>query len=210
MSDPLKFLVVDALSGVQTFARQLLLGYGFTAPSILCCSNTEEALAQGLLFKPDFLITDWFAKATLTGPALFQRRRQDACPKLRLALMSFEVTAEHEAQARELGSHFLLKKPFTADELKTTMARALEGLAKDNPSLHRRLHGTMHAAQPRGELPRVALPVLPLEPVIKPGDKVRFNGAVHIAEYVVHRQGETVVQLKGQTGFVPVEKLRPA
>lgn len=210
MSDPLKFLVVDALAGVQTFARQLLQGYGFSTASILCCANTDEALAQGLLFKPDFLITDWFPKADLTGPALFQRLKQDCCPKLRLALMSFEVTPTHEAQARELGSHFLLKKPFTAEELKTTMGRALEGLAKDNPSLHQRLSSTMRTAQPRGEMPRVAVPVLPIEPIIKQGDRVRYQGAIHEAQYVVHRHGETVVQLKGQAGFVPVSKLQPA
>lgn len=210
MSDPLKFLVVDALAGVQAFARQLLQGYGFSPASVLCCASTDEALAQGLLFKPDFLITDWFAKADITGPALFQRLKLDAAPKLRLALMSFEVTPEHEAQARELGSHFLLKKPFTADELKTTMGRALEGLARDNPALHQRLSGAMRAAQPRGEMPRVALPVLPVEPVIKQGDRVRYQGAIHEAQYVVHRHGETVVQLKGLPGLVPVTKLQPA
>lgn len=210
MSDPVKFLVVDALAGVQTFARQLLQGYGFSPAAILCCSNPEEALAQGLLFKPDLLITDWFPKAATTGPALFQRLKQDASPRLRLALMSFEITPAHEAQARELGSHFLLKKPFTADELKTTMGRALEGLAKDHPALHQRLSSTMRGAQPRGDLPRVTLPVLPIEPVIKQGDRVRYQGALHEAQYVVHRHGETVVQLKGQPGFVPISKLQPA
>lgn len=205
----MKFLVVDALAGVQSFARQLLEGYGFAAGSILCCANTDEALAQGLLFKPDFLITDWFPKADLSGPALYQRLKQDS-PKLRLALLSFEVTPAHEAQARELGCHFLLKKPFTADELKTTLGRALEALGKDNPALHQQLTRTMRTAQPRGELPRVALPVLPALPVIKQGDRVRYQGAVHVAQYVVHRHGETVVQLQGQPGFVPVQKLQPA
>lgn len=209
MSEPLKFLVVDALAGVQSFARQLLQGYGFAAAAILCCSSSEEALAKGLEFKPDFLITDWFGKSALTGPTLYQRLK-DANPKLRLALLSFEVTPEHEAQALTLGSHFLLKKPFTADELKATMGRALEALAKDSPTLHQRLTATMRTAQPRGEMPRVALPVLPIEPVIKQGDRVRYQGATYVAQYVVHRQGETVVQLKGQTGFVPVEKLQLA
>ena len=91
-----------------------------------------------------------------------------------------------------------------------TDTSALEGLAKDNPSLHQRLASTMRAAQPRGEMPRVAVPVLPIEPIIKQGDRVRYQGTVHEAQYVVHRHGETVVQLKGQAGFVPVSKLQPA
>ena len=51
---------------------------------------------------------------------------------------------------------------------------------------------------------------MPPQPVIKPGDRVRYQGGVHVAQYVVHRHGETVVQLKGQNGFVPLEKLQPA
>jgi hypothetical protein len=39
---------------------------------------------------------------------------------------------------------------------------------------------------------------------------VRFKGALHVAQYVVHRQGETVVQLQGQSGFVPLGKLQRA
>lgn len=193
MSDPLKFLVVDALAGVQTFARQLLQSHGFAADHILCCGDTDAALAQGLAFKPHFLITDWFAKAPLTGIQLYQRLRE-VQPALHLSLLSFDVTPEHESEAQVLGAHFLLKKPFTAEQLKAEVTRSLEALAKNSP-------GQVRTARP-------ARPVIPPLPVIKPGDKVRFNGVVHVAQYVVHRQGQTVVQLQGQTGFVPVDKLQ--
>ena len=206
MSDLLKFLVVDLLAGVQTFARQLLQGHGFTADSILCCADTDAALAQGLLFKPHFLITDWFPKAPLTGIQLHQRLRE-VQPSLHLSLLSFEVTAEHQFEAEAQGAHFLLKKPFTAEQLNAEMNRSLEALAKNSPGLHGQVRDTMRAAKPAA---RPALPVIPPQPVIKPGDKVRFNGSVHLAQYVVHRHGETVVQLKGQNGFVPLEKLQPA
>jgi len=206
MSDPLKFLVVDALAGVQAFARQLLHSHGFAADSILCCADTEAALAQGLAFKPHFLITDWFAKASLTGLQLYDRLRE-AQPDLQLALLSFEVTPEREFEAQALGAHFLLKKPFTAEQLQAEMTRTLEALAKNSPGLHGRVRDTMRMSKPA---PRPVLPVLPPQPVIKPGDKVRYQGAIHVAQYVVHRHGETVVQLKGQAAFVPVEKLQPA
>ena len=206
MSEPLRFLVVDALAGVQTFARQLLQSHGFAADSILCCADTEAALAQGLLFKPHFLITDWFPKATLTGLQLYQRLRE-VQPTLHLSLLSFEVTPEHQFEAEAHGAHFLLKKPFTAEQLKAEMNRSLEALAKNSPGLHVRVRDTMRSARPAA---RPALPVIAAAPVIKPGDKVRFNGAIHVAQYVVHRHGETVVQLKGQSGFVPVDKLQPA
>ena len=192
MSDPLKFLVVDALAGVQTFVRQLLQNHGFAADRILCCADTDAALAQGLTFKPHFLVTDWFAKAPLTGPQLYHRLH-DAQPGLHLSLLSFEVTPAHEAEAQALGAHFLLKKPFTPEQFKAGMTRALEALAKRPP------------------VPAMPMrPVLPPQPVVKPGDRVRFNGALHVAQYVVHRQGQTVVQLQGQAGFVPVDKLQRA
>jgi DNA-binding response OmpR family regulator len=190
-----KFLVVDALAGVQTFARQLLQSHGHSADSILCCADTDTALAQGLLFRPHLLITDWFAKAPLTGLQLHQRLR-DAQPGLHLALLSFEVTPEHEAEAEAHGARFLLKKPFTAEQLKTQVTAALEALAKQSPAARK------PAARP-------ALPVLPPQPVIKPGDRVRYQGALHVAQHVVHRHGETVVQLRGQPGFVPLQKLQP-
>lgn len=206
MSQPLKFLVVDALAGVQTFARQLLQSHGFAADQILCCADTDAALAQGLLFKPHFLITDWFPRAPLTGIQLYQRLR-DVQPTLHLSLLSFEVTPDHEFEAGALGAHFLLKKPFTAEQLKAEMTRSLDALAKHSPALHGRVRDVMRAARPA---PRPVLPVIPPQPVIKPGDRVRFNGALHVAQYVVHRHGETVVQLKGQNGFVPLDKLQPA
>lgn len=206
MTAPLKFLVVDALAGVQTFARQLLQSHGFTADSILCCADTDAALAQGLIFKPHFLITDWFAKAPLTGIQLYQRLRQ-SLPHLHLSLLSFDVTPDHEFEAGALGAHFLLKKPFTAEQLKAEMTRSLEALAKHSPGLHGQVRDVMRTARPA---PRPVLPVIPPQPVVKPGDKVRFNGALHVAQYVVHRHGETVVQLQGQNGFVPLDKLRKA
>lgn len=205
MSEPLKFLVVDALAGVQTFARQLLQSHGFAADSILCCADTEAALAQGLLFKPHFLITDWFPKAALSGIQLHQRLRE-VQPRLHLSLLSFEVTPEHQLEAEAHGAHFLLKKPFTAEQLKTEMNRSLEALAKNSPGLHGQVRDTVRNARPAA---RPLLPVMAPQPVIKPGDKVRYQGGVHVAQYVVHRHGETVVQLKGQNSFVPVDKLQP-
>lgn len=191
MHPPLKILVVDALSGVQTFARQLLQHHGLAPDHVLCCADPEAALAQGLAFQPQLLITDWFPKAALSGPQLFQRLRE-AQPSLQLALLSFDVTPEHEREARVLGAHFLLRKPFTAEQLKGEVARLFETLAK-NP-------------------PRPARPPIVLQPqlVLKSGDRVRYQGAVYVAQHIVHRHAGTVVQLRGLADFIPLEKLAPA
>ena len=109
----------------------------------------------------------------------------------------FDVTPEHEFEAEAHGARFLLKKPFTADQFKSEMNATLERLIKQPPA----------ARKPPSARP--VLPALPPQPVIKPGDRVRYQGAVHVAQHVVHRHGETVVQLKGQPGFVPLERLQP-
>ena len=202
----LHFLVVDALAGVQTFARQLLEGFGFPAHSIRCASDTDTALALGLEFKPDFLITDWFAKASLNGIALYQRLK-DQNPGCRLALLSFEVTPAHEAEAHAAGSRFLLRKPFTADELRNTMQRSLETLAKERPELAQRLNAVIKAQQGPGKLPvKLALP--PLPPQLRAGDRVQYGTSTDTVQFVVVRSGELVVQLKGKPELVPAHKLQ--
>lgn len=192
----MRFLVVDPLAGVQIFVRQLLQSHGVAAENIVCCADTDSALTQGVLLKPSYLIADWFARAALTGPLLYQRLRE-VQPRLQLALLSFDVTPEHEFEAEAHGALFLLKKPFTAEQLKAEMAKVLDSLPK-----------------PAAAVPPPARPVRPLlmtpHPIVKPGDRVRYQGAVHVAEHIVHRQGLTVVQLKGQAHMVPVEKLQPA
>ncbi|MDT9000074.1 response regulator [Paucibacter sp. APW11] len=197
---------MDPLAGVQTFARQLLESFGFDPQGILCCGNTETALAQGLEFKPDFLITDWFGKSPLTGLALHQRLLE-VKPTCRLSLLSFEVTPDHEAQAKQAGARFLLKKPFTAEDLRRTLHQALQVMAKDYPELHQRLQSVMMAPRPQ---PAIAPRPIVLPPMVqyKPGDKVRFGDKTEVVECVVVRHGELVVQLKNKSGLIPATKLQ--
>lgn len=201
----LRFLIVDGLAGVQTFARQLLEGYGFEAANIRTASDPEAALAIGQDFRPDYLITDTFPKATLSGIALHQRLLANQ-PDCRLALLSFEISPALEAQARQAQARFLLRKPFTAQDLRDTLRKSLEQLAQERPELHRRLMAVMQA--PKAAPPRpIVLP--PMDP-IKPGDKVRLGDKTATVQYVVIRQGHLMVQLKGQAEFIPADKVSKA
>ena len=205
MPAELRFLVVDGLAGVQTFARQLLEGFGLPADSIRSASDPESGLAIGLDFKPDFLITDWFPKAAFNGIELHERLKASN-PGCRLALLSFEVSPQHEADAYEAGSNFLLRKPFTAAELKSTMLHALEALAKERPELHARLSAAMKTAQPAArQAPKIVLPVIPS---LKVGDKVKYQDKTHTIQYVVVSHGELVVQLTGNPALIPASKLK--
>jgi CheY-like chemotaxis protein len=203
MSAELRFLVVDGLAGVQTFARQLLEGFGLPADCIRCAGDPEAGLAIGLEFKPDFLISDWFPKAAMTGLQLHARLK-DANPGCRLALLSFEVSPQHLADAYEVGSNFLLKKPFTAAELKAEMTKALEALARERPELHTRLSAVIKIVPAAYKPPRI---VLPVTPSLKAGDKVKYRDKVEVVQYVVVSHGELVVQLKGHQVLIPALRL---
>lgn len=203
MPADLKFLVVDGLAGVQTFARQLLEGFGLPPSSIRCTGSPEEGLSIGLEFKPDFLISDWFPKASFTGIELYNRIKASA-PACRLALLSFEVDPQHIADAYEVGSNFLLKKPFTAAELKAEMSKALEALARERPDLHARLGAIIKTAPPAYTPPKIVLPVIP---TLKVGDRVKYKDKVETVQYLVVSHGELVVQLKGHQALIPAIRL---
>jgi CheY-like chemotaxis protein len=207
MSDgsKLRFLVVDPLEGVQVFARRLLEGYGFSPDLIHCCGDSGEALAQGFVDPPDFLITDWFGKADITGVQLFEQLREQA-PQCHVGFMSFNITPEIEAAAQAVGSRFLLKKPFTAELLKQTLQSTFEWMAKDRPELMARI-----SVETKGKLdPRVVrrIELPPVPPPIRVGDAVQYGGKPFKVTAVVIRGGEQVAQLSGIQELVPAHKLQ--
>lgn len=203
---PLRFLIVDPLPGVQTFARQLLEGYGFPADSICCAADSESAAKLGESFRPDFLISDSFAKSALDAFGLHRRLLQ-AQPSCRLALLSFEITPELQARAAEAGARFVLKKPFTAADLRDTLRKSLDTMAQERPELHARLMQVMKAPAAAKAAPPRPIVLPPMQPALKPGDRVSHEGKTSTIECVVIRQGELVVQLRGQGNLIPASLL---
>lgn len=216
--NPLHFLVADESKGVRTFMEHLLEGYGFDPSGIRSVSNPESALEEAVGFKPDFLVTDWFPNARLNGIELYKKVREES-PSCRLALLSNEVTPRHQAEAIEVGSRFLLCKPFTAIQLKDEIKKALAALAFERPDLVARLSAVM--AKPVAKT--VARPATAIKPVhasaesarpapplvqLKPGDHVIYGTKEETVDYVVLRAGELVAHLKSNNSFVPVQKLR--
>ncbi len=204
MSSPpkLRFLIVDPLDGVQLFARRLLEGFGFEASHIQCCADPQTALQQGLAQAPDFLLTDWFPNAGLSGLALYQQLRERH-PDCRAGFLSFQITPEIEAAAHAAGSRFLLKKPFDPDALKQALQQSFSWLAQRHPALAARV-----SAESQGRLDarrRIELP--PVPPPLRSGELVRYGGRQHRVTTVVIRQGEQLAQLEGLKDLVPASRL---
>ena len=205
MSAPkLRFLVVDPLDGVQVFSRRLLEGYGFDPALIQCCGDTASALAQGFVDPPDFVVTDWFGEAEITGMQLIEQLRTQK-PDCKVGFMSFKITPEIEAAAKSTGSRFLLKKPFTAEDLKRELQRTFEYLAKQQPEMMARI-----SAETQGRLdPRVTrqIQLPPVPPPLRTGEMVKLAGKSHKVLAVVIRQGEQVAQLEGVKELIPSHRL---
>lgn len=199
------FLISDPSPALQTFTQQLLTGYGFDAAAIKTTSNPHAAAEMATSLKPDFLITDWFAKETLTGIALHQTI-QKTSPGCHLALLSQTTSPTLQQEADEAGALFLLTKPFTADAMRSALRTALEHLAPLHPGIARKLVPTANTAQSAKPRPTYIAP--PNLPQFKPGDRVMYAGRTESVKDVILRRGELVLLLSGVPGMIEAAKIK--
>lgn len=195
------FLVVDPSPALQTFAQQLLASYGFDAASIKTSANPQAAAEVAASHRPDFLITDWFAKEPLTGIALHQAL-QKINPHCQFALLTQTTSPTHQQAADEAGALFLLAKPFTADAMRAAVRAALEQLAPQNPAIARKLAPVANPQSIRA----VYVPP-PSLPPFKAGDRVLYDNRVESIKNVILRRGELVLLLDGISGMVEASKV---
>lgn len=198
------FLICDPSPALQTFLQQLLIGYGFDSAAIKTTGNPQAAAEVAAALHPDLLITDWFAKESLSGIDLF-RAIQKHNVQCRFALMAQGDSASQRQDAMSAGALFLLSKPFSADAARSEMAKALEQLAQ----LHPQIAQQVRAQQVVAQASRAAKLQLPSLPQFKPGDRVRYNQRVESIKYVILRRGELVVQLDGVLGLIEATKVAP-
>ena len=195
------FLIVDPSPAVLTFIRKFLEGYGLNASTVKTASSPTTAIEAASGVKVDFLLTDWFPKDLITGIALHEALRIDSAG-CKLALLSQTISPTHEQEARQANAMFLLGKPFTADELRTELIRALEKMGKSQ---------LKPAASPTAQgaaRDRVMSIRMPDTPQYKPGDQVSYLNRRETIQHVILRRGELVVQLLGHSGMVEATKIR--
>jgi DNA-binding NtrC family response regulator len=196
------FLISDPSPALQAFTQQLLSGYGFDAAAIKTTSNPHAAAEMAASMKPDFLLTDWYAKETLTGIAL-HKTIQKSHPDCHFALLSQAAGPEQQQEADDAGALFLLAKPFTAEAMRAAMRRALEQLAQQHPEIARKL---VAAASPQQAVRPIAVKIPDL-PQYKPGDRVLYANRTEVVKNVILRRGELVFQLEGIPGMVEASKI---
>ncbi len=197
------FLISDPSPALQKFTQQLLMGHGFDAAAIKTTGDPHAAAEIAASLRPDFLLTDWFAKESLSGIALYQAI-QKTNPACQFALLTQTSSATHQQEADEAGALFLLAKPFTADVMRAKLGQALEQLAQLHPGIAQQLKSTSTAS---AQLTRPIQVQLPSLPQFKPGDRVTYANRTESVKYVILRRGELVVQLEGIPGMVEASKI---
>ncbi len=193
-------LIVDPSPAVQTFVRTILESYGFEAASIKTASNPQAALEFSSEIKPDFLLTDWFGKDALNGIALHEAVVNHN-PNCALALMATSPSAQQQVDADMAGAFFLIPKPFTADQFRGVLAKAMVELAKKHPQIAQKV------AEHTARVVKAPTIVLPNIPQFKPGDQVTYQNRRESVKHVILRRGELVVQLNGMPGLVEANKI---
>lgn len=208
-----RFLIADNSLALQTFAKNLISGYGFDANWVQIAPNPDAAMASAREWTPHFLLTDCFSQHASSGVELV-KAIQEMRPAVRWALMSDKKDETLANQARELGAMFQLVKPFTAPDIKAAMHKALTEWGQENKEVAARLQ-TKPVAPARNPNHFVSelrvVPVRQLMPAmttLKVGDQVVYRGRRDTVRHVIFRKGELMVQLTEAQGIMPADKVR--
>jgi two-component system chemotaxis response regulator CheY len=198
------FLICDPSAALQTFFQQLIAGYGFDAAAIKATGNPHAASEMALSLKPDFLVTDWFAKESVTGIAL-HRQLVALNPNCRFGLLASGAQTAQAQDARDAGAVFFLPKPFSADDARAELGRAVEQLGSSHPDFVKQVQARDKEAT---QLWAANLQI-PALPKFKPGDRVVYRGQTEVVQHAILRRGEMVVQLRDVAGLIESSKIQP-
>ncbi len=201
----MRILIVDGSKSLQTFLCQLFENFSFDVRYIKTADEPQAALKIAATLKPDFLLTDWFATAALSGPALHQQILAFN-PACQFALLSTEVGPEQTQGAEDAGALFLLAKPCTAAQLRTAIGKALQQVAKKNPAVDAQARADRETAGKFLSTLKAATQFASFAT----GDRVRYKGRTETVKHTILRRGELMVQLQGMTGMVSAEDVQRA
>ncbi len=131
-----KILIVDDEEGLRRLLVRVLSREGF---QVVAVGSGEEALEQVAAEGFDLVVTD-IQMPGMNGLALM-RRLKEFDSTLPVIVMTAYGTVENAVEALRIGAYDYLTKPFETDELRLTVAKALERerLLAENRYLHQEL-----------------------------------------------------------------------
>lgn len=116
-------LVVDDSSVMRKIVIRSLRQAGFGDHEVEEAEDGVEGLAKAKAVSPSVILSDW-NMPNMNGLEFLKALRAESIATP-FGFVTSESTAEQKAQAMAAGAHFLLSKPFTADDLKAQLTHFL-------------------------------------------------------------------------------------
>jgi len=133
-----RILIVDDEEGMRRLLSRVLTRAGYETTTV---AHGAEALRQVARERFDLVVTD-IKMPEMDGLQLLEELKEFE-PSLPIIVMTAYGTVENAVQALRLGAYDYIAKPFETDEIKLTVAKALERerLLAENRYLHEELEG---------------------------------------------------------------------
>lgn len=117
-----RILVIDDESGYRKHLRRILSDAGYEVDT---AGTAAEALDLGNRHPPDILIADWLLKDVLCGIEVAEILRASN-PSLKVIVISGYPSSELLEKAVEFGIAEFLEKPFSSNQIRDAVCRALD------------------------------------------------------------------------------------
>jgi two-component system chemotaxis response regulator CheY len=118
-----KILLVDDSKAMRIIVKRALREAGYGKEAIREAENGDDAFRLIQEECPDLLLSDWNMPGT-NGIELLEKI-SSAGYKMRFGFVTSESSPEMRARAAGAGAHFLIAKPFTAEDLQLALAQEL-------------------------------------------------------------------------------------
>jgi two-component system chemotaxis response regulator CheY len=123
----MKALLVDDSPAMRVFIRRVLNVSGLEIDTVLEAANGREALTTLNATPVDLLLCD-INMPEMNGEQLLTALAADtSAPHPCVVVISTDATSSRVDRVMRLGAHGYLRKPFTPEELRETVDRALGG-----------------------------------------------------------------------------------
>ena len=132
-----EILIVDDEADIRMLIGGILEDEGYETRGV---ADSDAALDALKSRRPSLVVLDiWLQNSTLDGMEILQRLREDY-PSIPVVMISGHGNIETAVNAIKLGAYDFIEKPFKADHLLLTAARAIEAaeLRRENEELRLR------------------------------------------------------------------------
>ncbi len=119
----MKVLIVDDSRTMRMVIRRALRQAGYGGHEFAEAENGREGLKEVQQFAPDLILSDW-NMPEMSGIDFLKTLRQLG-NKTPFGFITSEGSEEMRQRANDAGADFLLSKPFTAEDVSSTLARYL-------------------------------------------------------------------------------------